>query len=231
MLELPPADRLAGLFPDDAARLAELARAAGQKDLVVYEVSLHTTRGDAPPEERTPAVAGSASATALLWRVLEGQRAGARRQCAYALAGFDSFTDDHRGLVRLWGLARDLGPTRWLRPTGLAIEALNRAAAGDLHTVDCHGDRTLSAAAYHTPGGWSAAVASRRAEASRVCLRFPPGGVVPTRTLGLVSPGPWATNEDADNVRLSEASADASGREVCLDLPPVGFAVLLPGGA
>src|SRR5579885_201856 len=124
--------RLEGLFAGDGGKLAEetAANTALGKETAVYEVNLHTTRGTAPEAERDPLAAGAAAGSALAATVLDALALGVRRQCVYALAGYDTRLADTGGFVKLWGIARDLGPTCRLRPTGLAVQLLNRVLAG-----------------------------------------------------------------------------------------------------
>ena len=59
-----------------------------EQDLVVAEVNLHTSQGNAPPAIREPLAAGAISATALAKRLLQAVDAGVTRQAAYTMAGF-----------------------------------------------------------------------------------------------------------------------------------------------
>ncbi|MET0553692.1 MAG: hypothetical protein ABW221_11685 [Vicinamibacteria bacterium] len=225
-------ERAARLFPDDGRALVALAAAARSegKELASYELGLHTTKGAADDAERTSFVAGAAAGAALAARLLDAQQHGIRLQAVYALAGFDSWRDDRGGFVRLWGLARDLGPTLRLRPTGLAVAALNRALPGDRHAVrGTEAAPFLRAAAYRTARGWSAALVSARRAPTDVVIVFP-DGPAPERSLVLDAPSPWATNEDAEAVRLVERPL-APGRELRVTVPALGLVVLLPRGA
>jgi len=228
-----PATRLAALHPDDSRVFGALADGvrARQRELAVYEVNAHTTAGDAPPAERDPTVAGAAAGSALARRLLDAQAAGARRMCAYALAGYDMWTDDRRGFVKLWGVVRDLGATGRVRPTGLAVRLLNEAMRGD--RVDARvapASPDLSVAAYHADGQWAVVLASGRATPVQVEVAFPGdvSAAVPTRVLSLVAPDPWTTNEDGEAVRLRETTVQPIGARMVVDVPPAGLVALVP---
>lgn len=234
------ASRLPLLFPDDRARFDALAAGArsARRELAVYEVNLHTTGGTASSEERRPIVAGAASGAALARRVLDAQAAGARRVAVYELAGFDAFTAD-RSLVRLWGVVRDLGATRRVRPSGLALRLLNRAIAGDRYVVEAGGrsagepgDGTVQAAAFRAHGAWSVILTSSSPHVRSVSVRFPaePDAALPTHAATLIADDPFADNEDAERVRVEDRSLAIVDRTVTVDLPPAGLVVLLPEG-
>lgn len=223
--------RLDALFPDASGNLGTLSEGnRGGTELAVYEVNLHATGGNAPPAERDPVVAGAASGTAFARRVLDTQAAGARRIAAYELAGYDAFTKD-RGLTKLWGLVRDLGGTRRLRPTGLAVSLLDRAMEGNRHGVVVEEDG-LTVAAYRSQRGWSVVVASSRPDAAAIDLALPTGDSAPSPRTRLVleSPGPWHTNEDAEEVRIREAAIVPGTDSIRVDVPPAGLVVLVPDG-
>lgn len=232
---LTPAQRLAALNPGDTGNFAALsAGLGGGPELAVYEVNLHTTGGNAPAAERDPTVGGTAAGAALARRIMQAQAAGARRIMAYELAGYDTWTDDHAGFVRLWGLARDLGPTRRLRSTGLAVAMLNQVIGGDLHRVDVEPPATdLTVAAYRTAQGWSGAVASIRDVPVPVTLTFPvrPPAPLPVRALSLRAADPWATNDATEAVRMVDIEMRTSGSAVSVVVPPAGIVVLVPPGA
>ena len=224
--------RLAALAADDGERFRVLTDGTrGGAALAVAEVNLHTTGGNAGPEDRDPTVAGAAAGTALARRLLHAQAAGARHMAAYTLAGYDAWTDDHTQFVKLWGLTRDLAGRPRLRPTGLAVALLNRAIAGDRHRVRVESAATdLTVAAYRATDGWSAALVSTRDTPMRVEITFPDGGATaaPVHALTLAAPGPWATNETQGDVRIAPAAVAHDGRRVSAVLPAWGMVVLLP---
>lgn len=221
---LSPQQRLAALFATDDAEFLPFATA----QLAVPEINLHTTAGDAPQDERDVVVAGAAAGAALARRILAAQAAGAVRQCAYELAGYENFTADRAGFVKLWGLTRDLGPTQRLRPTGLAVALLNRAFAGDrLETRLTPPRADLTAAAYRTAGGVAVVLVSGRDEATAVDVTLPAPATA-CRILALTAPDPWATNEEREDVRLTETAMPIGGRSLHLTLPPAALLAVVP---
>jgi len=231
---LTPAQRLAALNPDDTGNFGALAAGvANGPELAVYEVNLHTTGGDAPEAERNPTVGGTAAAAALARRLLQAQAAGARRIIAYELAGYDMWTNDHKGFVNLWGVVRDLGPTRRLRATGLAVALLNQVIGGDLHQLAVTPPAPdLTAAAYHTPAGWAGALASVRRTPVTVTVAFPgqPAGAIPQRALTLAAADPWATNDANEAVRVADVPVKATAGGVTVVVPPASVVVLVSPG-
>lgn len=227
-----PEQRLGLLFPDAAAAFGALADGlrGGRQRMAVYEVNLHATGGNAGAAERDATVASAAAGTALARRILDAQAAGAGPIAAYELAGYDMWTDDRAGFVKLWGMIRDLGATRRWRPTGLAVSLLNRAFDGDRHATSLPTDAPVTAAAYRGTHGWSAVVLSSDLQPTSVEIRFPADlpAPLPVRQLTLAAADPWTTNEEQENVRVVEAPITASGRVVRVSLPPVGLTVLLP---
>lgn len=227
-----PEQRLGLLFPDDASAFGALADGlrGGRQRMAVYEVNLHTTGGNAGATERDTTVASAAAGTALARRILDAQAARAGPIAAYELAGYDMWTDDRSGFVKLWGLIRDLGATRRWRPTGLAVSLLNRAFDGDRHATSLPTGTPVTVAAYRGAHGWSAVMLSSTLQPASVEIRFPADlpGPLPARQLTLAAGDPWATNEDQENVRVVDAPITANGRVVRVSLPPVGLTVLLP---
>ena len=149
-------------FGEDATLLErEAATALRQgKRLSVYEVNFHTTLGNAGSEERNRVTTGAASGAALARRLLQASRSGVREQAVYTLAGFDSYVEGSRDLVRLWGITRDLSTANRLRPTGLALAMLNRVAGGPVHALSCAGEACSSITALAYGGGQKLALVS-----------------------------------------------------------------------
>ena len=171
--KLPAAQRAA--FGEDGElirREAQTARAQGKR-LAVYEENFHTTLGTADAASRDAVVAGAASGPALARRLLQGTLAGIREQAVYSFAGFDSYLQEGKGLVRLWGVTRDLAYADRLRPTGLALAMLNRVAGGAAQAVRCSGTRCDDLTAVSFDGGRRFAVVSGRAEAVSVLVPCP----------------------------------------------------------
>lgn len=167
---LPAAQRAA--FEESGeliGREAQTARAQGKR-LAVYEENFHTTLGTADAATRNAVVAGAASGPALARRLLQGTLAGIREQAVYSFAGFDSYLQEGKGLVRLWGVTRDLADADRLRPTGLALAMLNRAAGGPAQAVKCSGAHCSDVTAVAFDRGRRIAVVSARGEAMHVSL-------------------------------------------------------------
>jgi hypothetical protein len=200
-----------------------------QQELGVYEINMHTTGGDAPGETRTGVVAGAASASALAIHLMNGLALGIRRQCVYVLAGLDSTLPNALGYAPIWGVSRDLGSTRRLRPTGLALALLNQAVAGDLYRSQ-NPFRDLTVAPFLSKAGWSVAIASSASGPRDVTGEFPELRDVrlPARCLTLRSPGPLATNEASEQVTIAQEPIVVTSRRIKLRLPAYGLAVLLP---
>ena len=220
------------LFQDDGHWQPLTAGASAlDKELAVYEVNLHTVKGDAPPARRDPLTAGAAAGSALAWRLLDALRLGVRRQCVYVLAQYDTRLAEMNGFVRLWGIVRDLGPTRRLRPTGLAVALLNQALGGDQHAAQITGadPAAIRFAAFRQPGGWTAAAVSGIGQPREVVVTFPAlAAPLPRRLLELHAPEPGASNEAAEQVRIVEHRLDPADNRVRFTLPGWGLVVLLP---
>ena len=229
-----PAAALSALFAGDGGTLREIAgglRNSGH-ELGVYEINLHTTEGDAAVAVRTPVAAGAASGSALAIHLLDGLALGIRRQCVYVLSGFDFRLSGPLGYAPLWGIARELGSTQRLRPTGMALALLNRAVAGDLYKCRVP-YRDLTVAPFRNGSVWSVAVASAAAEPREVQIEFPEihGVRLPTRCLTLRAAGPLATNEEAELVSIAQEPIVATSHMIRMHLPGYGLAVLLPEDA
>ena len=227
---LAPAQRLAALFGDPGDNLFTVHNDAVRagKTLAIYEVNLHTVGGDAPDAERNPLAAGAAAGAALAWRIIQSLNAGAAIECPYVLAGFDTATAVRGGLVRLWGVTRDLAGAPRLRPTGLAMALLNQVIGGDFYPVSGPG-ATVSGAAFLYKSQWSAALVSAADRPVTVLIEFPalPAAALPARRLQMAAASPFSTNEEEAQVRVVEAPAVRIGREVTVTLPPYGLAALV----
>jgi hypothetical protein len=230
-------ERFDGLFAGDGGRLIESANGVQElgKELAVYEVNLHTTGGNAGPDERDPLVAGAAAGSALAKVILDAMAIGARRQCVYTLAGYDARLTDRSGFVKLFGIVRDLGATERFRPTGLAVAMLNQAIAGDLvRSTNLSGDlnavQNISLYAFRSNAGWSAAIVSSASTERSVSISFPPSRptLLPHRLLRFEARDYWATNEDANEVSVVKETVEPVGTTISFRLPPYGLAVLLP---
>ncbi len=167
---LAGAQRAAFRESDELIR-QEAATAAHQgKRLAVYEENFHTTLGNADPSLRNALVTGATSGPALARRLLQGTLAGIREQAVYRLAGFDSYVQEGKGLVRLWGVTRDLSVADRLRPTGLALSMLNRVAGGGAQAMACSGAPCAGLTAVAFDQGRRLAVVSARDEPASLSL-------------------------------------------------------------
>lgn len=227
--------RLTALFGGDEGRLQTIAQGlqAADKDLAIAEVNLHTLGGSAPPQERDQLTAGAASGSALAKTLLDALALGARRQCVYVLTGYETNLQETPGSTKLWGIVRDLGATRRLRPTGLAVAMLNQAVAGDLyniHTADSRARESMSVGVFRSEHGWSAALVSSAPFSRTVSLHFPASlpDQPPRRLLRLDTSDPEATNEIHEDVRVLEETVTPQGTTVTVSLPAWGLVVLLP---
>jgi hypothetical protein len=153
-------------------REAQTARAQGKR-LAVYEENFHTTLGTADAVTRNAVVTGAASGPTLARRLMQGTLAGIREQAVYSFAGFDNYLQEGKGLVRLWGVTRDLAAADRLRPTGLALAMLNRVAGGVAQAVRCSGTRCGELTAVSFDGGRRFAVVSGGAEPVSVLVPCP----------------------------------------------------------
>lgn len=198
------------------------------KGLAVYEVNLHTTRGDVPLDLRNDIVAGTAAGAALGQRLLEALALGVSRQCVYTLAQYDTGLPNNGGFAKLWGVARDLGATRRLRPTGLAMMLLNGLLPGDVHAVEIQGDADgVTALGFRGAKGFGLAVVSGAARPRAVAVKFPATAAPPRRLRILDGTRPEANNEDAEGVRIVERAL-GGGPSLRFTLPPWSLVVLEP---
>jgi hypothetical protein len=226
--------RLRALFTSDEGRLQAIADGLQKerKELAVAEVNLHTLGGSAPPSERDRVTAGAASGSALARTLLDALSLGVRRQCVYVLTGYDTNLDEIPGLTKLWGVVRDVGATKRFRPTGLALELLNKALRGDLYavrTLNSSPIQDLTVGAFRSAAGWSAALVSASPLTRTITLHFPPASaLLPRRVLRLDTSNPEATNEVAEEVRVFEEALVPQETTVSVTLPAWGLIVLLP---
>ncbi|MGY6631126.1 MAG: hypothetical protein ACXIUL_08990 [Wenzhouxiangella sp.] len=154
----------ARLFEGDQGRLDQLIEALpSHQSAAVYEINLHTTRGDLDTEPRAALVESPAAGLALAWQLLANLERGIARQNVYRAVGFDTFLDDRSALTPLFGVARDLGPPATLRPTGKALALLNSAIDGDFHALNVPAglDETLRGAAFRLADGWTVLLLNR----------------------------------------------------------------------
>ena len=210
------------LFADDGGHLDRiLAERPPQQQVAVYEINLHTTRGDMPAHERDAVLTSTAAGSALAQNLLRHLNRGVRRQNVYRVTGYDTALQDRVDLAQLFGIARDLAQESSLRSTGVAIEMLNRVIGGNLHPVTMRGpaQEVLTASAFRHDRGWTAAVVSASPYPQTLRLRFPDDGApLPTgiRLLGGPVTGP-------------STPPQITGRKIQVTLPPFSLLTLEPG--
>ena len=117
-----------------SVNLLEQAGRAGP--IAFYEIGIHPTQGDAPPNIRNNFAAGLGSGLALPLTMLTYQRdLGVIDQAAYQSLQYSNNGTPDGSFVRTWGLLRDLEGTGNKRPGWLGLEGINRAIQGDLITT------------------------------------------------------------------------------------------------
>ncbi len=226
-------DAVANALAEDGdliQREARTAQAQGKR-LAVYEENFHTTLGNADADTRNAVVTGAASGPALARRLLQGTLAGVREQAVYTFSGFDNYLQEEsaqkeKGLVRLWGVTRDLASVDRLRPTGLALALLNRVAGNGARTVACAGSPCagLTAVSY---GGTRLALVSARAEASQIQVAIPcSGGTLQLDVLD--GSHPERNNENTAQVHIAESRINCTNQLVTFTLPAYSLAALHP---
>lgn len=226
-------DVLAKLFQQDDYFTETFAAAkAKNKDLLVYEVNLHTTSGTATSASRDRATTSAAAGAALAKRLLTAQALGISKQCLYTLAQYDAFVGQGQPqqLVKLWGISRDLAAAPRLRPTGLAMTMLNRLLPADVHKLTSADstDNAITINAYHNSTGWGLAAVNSNAEAQTINVQFPAQqGKQTWRLLRLSAASPTANNESDEQVRIVEEPLAAENNSVRLTIPAYGLVVLV----
>ena len=233
----------AALFATARDSFAQLQNAAAKnrEEIAFYEVNLHTTGGNARLDERDHFVLSSEAGSALAMRLIDGLSQGIRRQCVYTLSGFDAYTADHKELVELWGVVRDLAGPPQLRATGLAVSMLNQSIQKEMHHValpssghsvglsaDTPSD--LSAIAFLGKQGWSAAIVSARAARAEVTLSFPSATheTLPGVTLTLTHDPRQALQDASVVYGHARVISDGGRRTAFFSVPPHSFVVLVP---
>lgn len=216
--------------PGDLFNTEHQATALSGKSLSVYEVNLHTTLGDADEETRNTVVTSAASGVALAKRLLQATQAGIREQAVYSFSGFDSYLQEGKGLVHLWGITRDLVAVGHFRPTGLALQMLNQIAGGNTYTTDCKGDECAQLTSLGFNSNRLAIVSTSPSklpiELSIQCqqnsdfkLEWLDGGDIN------------ANNERHIMVTIQHARVGCQNNKISFSLPPYSFAVLYPASS
>jgi hypothetical protein len=107
----------------------------------IYEMNHHTTHGDAPLEPRNKLVASLGGGLSVINTMLSLLKVNAiRSQCFFSFCQ-RWYSAGGIGNVRLWGALQHMTPgTPHVRPTGLALAAVNRVLGGDLVATAHSGD-------------------------------------------------------------------------------------------
>ncbi|HEU4414452.1 MAG TPA: hypothetical protein VFT65_06675 [Candidatus Angelobacter sp.] len=225
------------LFASANSALTQMSSVASihRQELAVYEVNLHTVGGTAGTLERNRMVLSAAAASALAKRLIEAMLSGARRECVYSLSGYDSTLRDRKGLVQLWGVARDLASTPHLRASGLALEMLNESIQGEAHEIHAAGSapsrNDLTGVAFRGTAGWSVALVSSRTRPVEVNLLFPAtADTLPAELLTLSADkeidGTGSSAGQAVSIHRTKVVANEHSIKVLV--PPRTLVVLLP---
>lgn len=222
-----PTKNLGEMFAGDGGLMKRMVALLHplDKTLAMYEVNLHTTKGDAPARERDAYTAGMAAGSALAKRLLEGLLLGVSPEMVFSFVQFDADTADIRDKVKLWGIVRDLGEANQWRPQGLAVIMLNAVIEGELHGVSSKEPSPITAAAFYRNQRWSLAAVNASHTPREVTVEFPEG-FVPDALWTLHAKSPFDTNEGEKKVSIVSSSLKPQGRSVSFILSPWGFGVL-----
>lgn len=203
-------DLMASIIADRPAR----------QEIAVYEINLHTTRGDMPQAERDALITSPAAGAALARHLLHYLNQGVRRQNVYRVTGYDTFLQDSRELTQLFGIARDLTHTNNLRPTGMAVEMLNRIIGGTLYPVNVANSASslVTVSAFRHAQGWKVALVSQSPQPQILRIRFPDDGRALPLHAGLLS------NQTVDSPIVLQVSE----RLIEISLPAFSLMTLAP---
>jgi hypothetical protein len=237
--QLSDAQILAGLFPQDEKPFLQEFKSLSANPLWLYEYNLHTDGGNAGFDERRRAITGLASGDSLAARALSFYNNGSVNHAVYRLSqiyGFARGTPvDGSRLVPLWGVTRDFAfPT--LRPTGLAIELMNRAIGGDMYRLNCSAFDAAACQDLISLGFINAAkqvslvISNPTGETRNLAITWP-GTKLPTTWQTLDGSSLWVYNESpvagrADPVQIASKPLTASARKLVLQLPPYAVGVI-----
>jgi len=225
-----PGQALKLAFDDDEALLSKEVAETGKqgKRLSVYEVNFHTTLGTAGSAQRNQITTGAASGTALGRRLLQASLAGVREQAVYSFAGFDSYVNGSKELVRLWGITRDLSVAGRLRPTGLALAMLNRVSGGSPHAIDCSGKSCGALTRLAFAGGRKMAIASASDSPQTLSVKLDCRQAGRYRVNILDGSDSLRNNETRTEVVVAEQTVTCLDNELRFTLPPFSLATLEP---
>ena len=224
-------DGLQKLFDQDDLYNEHLAKAnANGKELLVYELNLHTTQGNANTLTRNHVVNSAAAGAALAKRLLTGLDYGITRQMLYTLAQYDAYIDNSQGdrqLVELWGIARDLSDKNvHLRATGQAMALLNAILPADKHplaNLQPNKSKEVKISAFHNQQGWSLALVSSQAETQNIRVDFPDASQQQWRIELLTN-----TAEIGNDYTVSKQILTSNHHTLSLTLPGYSLLVATP---
>ena len=227
-------DTLATVLPaifataDESTYVLSLRSLIGSAKAVdAYELNFITLGGNAPAAQRNPLTAGMVSGAALANRLVAGLKLGLQRQMVFALSGYNFNVSSTLGKVDLFGVTRDLAAAGSFRPTGLVLQLLNRAIAGDYYPAAAFGPgaNAIAAAAFKTDQGWSLVITSANPAPTTLAIALPAGSALPALAQTLTGPSLTADNESAVNVKIGPLAISPGLR---LTVPPYGIAVVTP---
>jgi hypothetical protein len=231
--------------PEEMSRtgiVAATQASAGGRQLAVYEVNLHTTEGTVPEavlERFAPSAAAGVAVAGHMLRMMREH--GVRDQMLFCLPQFEFKRPDGK-FLRLWGSVVDMGPTGRKRPQFLAEALANRAIRGNMARVEMSGENPAHDQADGNDNvrlngvhELDAYAFQEGASHALVVFNF---GLHRARRISvegrglesdskvklwvLKSPGPGATNENDNQVKVEEEVPQ--GRE--FELPACSMAVL-----
>lgn len=232
-------ETLANLFPQDEAAFLREFNGLTETPLWLYEYSLHTDGGSAGFNERERAITGLASGYSLAARALSFYNQEVVNHAVYSLSQIYGFARenpvDGSRLVPLWGITRDFAfPT--MRPTGLAVELINRAIGGDMYRLSCSSNGTGNCAGLlalgFVDGQNTSVVVSNPTSSPRSLLINWSGKRLPPDTWQtLEASSLWTNNEEpvhgrANPVNIASKPLPAVGRQILLRLPAYGVGVI-----
>ena len=230
---VPDEEALALMFTSDSLLEETSAEVIKRKkNLAIYELNLHTTKGTAVPYERNRLVAGAASGSALAKKIVESLLAEADPVMVFNLAQYDSNTWDIFGFVNLWGVVRNFGPPLRFRPSGLAMIMLNHVIDGEMYRAIPKDKKArqadkVTAVAFQSKHRWTAAIISENETPVEIEIEFPQDNhFIPTSSFTLESPSPFSTNEHEENVRIVKKSLQVNERRVKFSVPAWGLVTI-----
>ncbi len=237
LFELNEKDRLVGwekLFKQDDFFDEEIHEAQNlNKSLAIYEVNLHSTRGDASVALRNDVTTSLVAGSALAKRLITALNYGIDAQCVYQFSQYDVQIDTGFGkqYTKLWGITRDLTRANRFRPTGQVLALLNQILPGDIHTVTGQSQSLpVTLSAIHNEHQWAIAMVSESDAMQSLTINLPKGVAQggQYQLITLSAPGLAANNEMEENVVVQTTEKQTVfGDNIQVDLPAFHFAIAL----